>query len=162
MNAQNMLISDPNDNLNVILIGNNPLELSGYLSKLSNFKGVRFITSFRFNLMKSLMDIRNWKPHYIVIDDYFPSDQIRKFIRRIRNNVETQEIPVAILKSSNRHLPVTGVQDFLLKENFSAERLLNAIRNSRNIRKAQVILYKTYKRSRRHFLKFRESIDNML
>ena len=162
MTAQNMIVSDPNDNLNVILIGNNPSELSGYLSKLSNFQGVRFITSFRFNLMKSLMEIRKWKPHYIVIDDYFPTRQIRKFVKRIRRNVETQEIPVAILKSNNRHLPVTGVQDFLLKENFSAERLFNAIRNSRNIRKAQIILYKTCKRSRKHILKFRKSVNTLI
>ena len=162
MTAQNMIVSDPNDNLNVILIGNNPSELSGYLSKLSNFQGVRFITSFRFNLMKSLMEIRKWKPHYIVIDDYFPTRQIRKFVKHIRQNVETQEIPVAILKSNNRHLPVTGVQDFLLKENFSAERLFNAIRNSRNIRKAQIILYKTCKRSRKHILKFRKSVNTLI
>lgn len=162
MNAQNMIGTDPNDDLNVIMIGNNPSELSGYLSKLSNFQRVRFITSFRFNLMKSIMDIRKWKPHYIIIDDYFPTKQIRKFIRRIRRNVDTQEIPVAILKSNNRHLPVTGVQDFLLKENFTAERLLHAIRNSRNIRKAQIILYKTCKRSRKHFLKFRESFNSIL
>ena len=162
MNAQSMVVSDSNDNLNVILIGNNPSELSGYLSKLSNFQGVKFITSFRFNLMKSLLDIRKWKPHYIVIDDYFPAKQMRKFIKQIRRNVDTQEIPVAILKSNNRHLQVTGVQDFFLKENFTAERLVNAIRNSRNIRKAQVILYKTYKRSRKHFLKFRESFNSIL
>ena len=161
MGGQSMSISENPDNVNVMLIGNNPAEVSGYLSKLSNFKGVRFITTCCFNLRKSFMEIRNWKPHYIVIDDYFPRNQIRKFIRRIRRNVNTQEIPVAILKSSNRSILIKGVQDYLLKDSFTPERLYHAIRNSRNIRKAQVILYMTYKRSKRNFRKIRQFISDI-
>ncbi len=161
MSGQTMMLSENGDNLNVMVIGNNPAEVSGYLSRLTNFQGVKFITNCCFNLRKSFLEIRNWRPHYIMIDDYFPKEQIRKFIRRIRRNANTQEIPVAILKSNNQQMLITGVQDFLLKESFTPETLLHAIRNSRNIRKAQVILYKTYKRSKKHFRKIRDSFSHL-
>lgn len=161
MSGETMLLTNNPDNLNVMVIGNNPAELSGYLKKLSSFQGVRFITGFCFNLRKSMMEIRNWNPQYIVIDDCFSREQIRKFIRRIRRNVKTQEIPVALLKSNNKHILIPDIQDYLLKENFTPERLLHAIRNSRNMRKAQVILYRTYKRSKRNFKKLREFFNNL-
>ncbi len=161
MSGQTILLSENTDNLNVMVIGNNPAEVSSYLSRLTSFQGVKFITNCCFNLRKSFFEIRNWRPHYIVIDDYFPTEQIRKFIRRIRRNANTQEIPVAILKSNNRQMLISGVQDYLLKENFTPEMLVHAIRNSRNIRKAQVILYKTYKRSKKHFKKIRESFNRL-
>jgi hypothetical protein len=57
---------------------------------------------------------------------------------------------------------VNGIQDFFLKESFSAERLFYAIPNSRKIRRAQIILYKTYKRSRRHYQNISEKIREFL
>ena len=144
-----------------MMIGNNPAELSGYQYHLSQFEPVRFKTNFAFNLRRSFFEVRTWQPQYILIDDNFPSDQIRKFIRRVRKNVKTQAIPVALLKSSNRHLLISGIQDYFLKDNFNAERLYSAVRNSRNIRMAQVILYRSYKRGKRQFRKLRERLKNL-
>jgi CheY-like chemotaxis protein len=144
-------VNNAENGVKVMVFGNNPAEMSTFLTPLNRFEGAKFVTDFYFNLKYKYLRIQSLIPEYILIDDCYPRDQIKRFIKKIRRNVRTQEIPIAILKTRNIPLPFTGVQDYLLKDSFSPERLLYAIRNSRNIRKAQVILYKTYKRSRRQY-----------
>jgi CheY-like chemotaxis protein len=147
-----MKLTAPDPGYNVMLVGNNPQELSGLEHNLSVYHKTRFMAEVSFDLKDSIARIFKSKPNYILLDDCYPVIQLKKFIRRLRNNQDTFDIPVALLKSSNKsHILVDGVQDFILKENFSAERLLYAIRNSRRIRRTQIILYKTFKKSRKHF-----------
>ena len=141
-----------NKGYNVLIVGNNPKEMAGFYINLINFEKINFFTDVSFDLTESISVALKNRPNYILLDDCYPAKQLKKFINRIRNNNKTQDIPVGILKSSNKtHILVSGIQDFFLKDNFSAERLFYAIGNSRKIRRAQIILYKTYKRSRRHY-----------
>lgn len=146
-----MNLAETSDRYNVFLIGNNPQEMSSMENNLSKYHKMDFIADVGFDLRDSLAKVLKQKPSYILLDDFYPVIQIKRFIRRIRNNRETESIPIALLKSSNRHIRIDGIQDFFLKDNFSAERLFYAIRNSRRIRRTQIVLYKSYKKSRRHF-----------
>jgi DNA-binding response OmpR family regulator len=151
---------------NVLIVGNNPKELAGFYINLISFEKMNFFTDVSFDLTESLAVALKNRPNYILLDDCYPAKQLKKFISRIRNNNRTQHIPVGILKTSNKsQILVNGIQDFFLKDSFSAERLFYAIRNSRKIRRAQIILYKTYKRSRRHYQnlsdKLRDLIDSI-
>lgn len=139
------------DRQSVFLVGNNPQEISSMKKDLSKFHKMDFIADVGFDLRDSLSKILELKPSYILLDDCYPVVQVKKFIRRIRNNRKTEEIPIALLKSSNKYVRVEGVQDFFLKDNFSAERLFYAIRNSKKIRRTQIVFYKSYKKSRRHY-----------
>lgn len=156
-------MSETTKGYNVLIVGNNPKELANFYINLINFDRINFFTDVSFDLKESIsMALRN-KPNYILLDDCYPAKKIRKFISRIRNNNKTHDIPVGILKSSNKsQVLVNGIQDFFLKESFSAERLFYAIPNSRKIRRAQIILYKTYKRSRRHYQNISEKIREFL
>jgi CheY-like chemotaxis protein len=151
---------------NVLIVGNNPKELANFYINLINFDRINFLTDVSFDLNESMSVALKNKPNYILLDDCYPAKQLKRFINRIRNNNKTQDIPVGILKSSNKsQILVNGIQDFFLKENFSAERLFYAITNSRKIRRAQIILYKTYKRSRRKYQdiseKFKQFMDTI-
>ena len=148
-----------NKGYNVLIVGNNPKELANFYINLINFERIHFFTDVSFDLKESMSVALKNKPNYILLDDCYPAIQLKKFIRRIRNNNKTHDIPVGILKSSNKsQILVNGIQDFFLKENFSAERLFYAISNSRKIRRAQIILYKTVKRSRRQYQNLSEKI----
>lgn len=137
---------------NVMLIGNNPKELADYNSSLINEKKFRFVTDVSFDLMESIQSIFRNKPVYILVDDGLGIHALRKFIGEIRSKSKTKEIPIALLKSSNkRQLLISGIQDYLLKDNFSAERLYYSIMNSRKIRRTQIFLYKTYKKSKKNY-----------
>jgi CheY-like chemotaxis protein len=146
-----MELTENSDRYNVFLIGNNPQEISLMENNLSKYHRMDFIADVGFDLRDSLSKVFKNKPSYILLDDCYPVVHIRRFIQRIRNNRQTEEIPIALLKSSNRFVRIEGIQDFFLKDNFSAERLFYAIRNSRKIRRTQIVLYKSYKKSRRHY-----------
>lgn len=150
----------------VLIVGNNPKELANFYINLINFDRINFFTDVSFDLKESISVALKNKPNYILLDDCYPAKQLKKFINRIRNNNKTQHIPVGLLKSSNKsQILVNGIQDFFLKDSFSGERLFYAITNSRKIRRAQIILYKTYKRSRRQYQniseKFKKFIDSV-
>ena len=137
---------------NVMLIGNNPKELSDYSASLINEKKIRFVTDVSFDLTKSIQKIVQNKPGYILVDDLLGIQALKKFISELRSKSKTEEIPIALLKSSNKRLLlISGIQDYLLKDNFSAERLYYSIMNSRKIRRTQIFLYKTYKKSIKHY-----------
>ena len=157
-----MNITESGNRYNVFLIGNNPQEISSMEHNLTKYGKMNFIAEVGFDLMDSLSKVLKHRPSYILLDDCYPVVQIKKFIRRIRRNSKTEDIPIAILKSSNKHhLRVEGIQDFFLKDSFSAERLFFAVKNSRKIRRTQIILYKSYKRSRRHYSNIIRSLKNL-
>lgn len=157
-----MRITEPGNNYNVFLIGNNPQEMASLEHNLKKFNKTNFISQVGFDLRDSLTQVLKFRPSYILLDDCYPVVQLKKFIKKIRNNNRTQNIPIALLKSSNRyHVRVEGIQDFFLKESFSAERLFHGIRNSRKIRRTQIVLYKYYRKSRRHYRTIIRSLKNL-
>jgi len=146
-----MSFTESGDHFSVLLIGNNPQEISSMENNLSRYRKIDFVADVGFDLRDSISKVLKQKPSYILLDDCYPVVQIKKFIRKIRSNRKTEDIPIALLKSSNQYVRVEGIQDFFLKDNFSADRLFYAIRNSRKIRRTQILLYKSYKRSKRHY-----------
>ena len=136
-----MNIAETDNRYSVFLIGNNPQEISLMKTHLTKFNKIDFIAEVGFDLRRSISRVFKTKPSYILLDDCYPVKQIRKFIKRIRQNNKTQNIPIAILKSSNKHhVRVDDIQDFFLKDSFSADRLFYAIRNSRKIRRTLIAL----------------------
>ena len=146
-----MNLTESSKHYSVFLIGNNPHEMSSMENNISKYHKMNFIADVGFDLRDSLSKVFKQKPSYILLDDCYPVVQIKKFIRKIRNNRKTEGIPIALLKSSNQYVRVEGIQDFFLKDNFSADRLFYAIRNSKKIRRTQIVFYKSYKKSRRHY-----------
>jgi len=150
-----MNLTETGNRYNIFLIGNNPQEMSSMEHNLTQYNKMNFIAEVGFDLRDSIAKVFKNKPSYILLDDFYPVLQIKKFIKRIRQNSKTQNIPIALLKSSNNyHVRVDGIQDFFLKDNFSADRLFYAIKNSRKIRRTQIVLYKSYKKSRRQYQTF--------
>jgi CheY-like chemotaxis protein len=157
-----MNIYNSGNRQNVFLIGNNPQEMSLMQRSLARFNKMIFNAEVGFDLRDSISKILKIRPSYILLDDCYPVIQLKKFITRIRQNNKTHNIPIALLKSSNRnHVRIDGIQDFFLKDNFSAERLFFAIRNSRKIRRTQIVLYKSYKKSRRHYQSFKRFLKDL-
>ena len=142
-----MKLTETEDRYNVFLIGNNPQEMALMENNLTKFSKMDFIAEVGFDLRRSISKVFKANPSYILLDDCYPVKQIKKFIKRIRQNSKTQNIPIAILKSSNKyHIRVDDIQEFFLKDSFSPDRLFYAIKNSRKIRRTQIVLYKLNKK----------------
>ena len=140
--------------VNVLLIGNNPVELGYVYDFLKNFKPITFITKTSFSLKDSLSKLKE-KPNAILIDDNFNDGNIDTLIREINENEETREIPVTLLKTSNyKEVNVAGIADYLLKDSLSAEKLTRSIMNAIKFKKTRRYLYYNYKVNKRRFKNF--------
>jgi CheY-like chemotaxis protein len=140
------------DSLNLLLMGNNPIELSSILGKIRDSHNKSIITEIAFDI-KSLLDrLISFTPNYIVIDDNIGRKELHDALNQLHQNRKTRNIPVTVLKNSNyeESNSAPSVLDYLLKQNLSAESLFTSIRNSLKFRKTQLYLYKAYKNRKKH------------
>jgi CheY-like chemotaxis protein len=138
------------ESYNVLLIGNNPMTLDNIYGKLMNLKDKKMIIDFCFDCRKSIIRALRFRPHIIFLDDNINKKLIRKFIDRINRNQKTKDIPITLLKSSNYNEVVTsGVQDYLLKESITSERLYHTMQNAGRFKKTARILKIASRRRKR-------------
>ncbi len=136
-----------NDSLNLLLMGNNPIELSTILSKIKDSHSTGVITEIAFDIKSLLNRLIKFTPTYIIIDDNIGRKELSIALNELSQNRKTRNIPVTVLKNSNyeESNSAPSVLDYLLKQNLSAESLLTSVRNSLKLRKTQLYLYQAYK-----------------
>ncbi|HEX5170752.1 MAG TPA: hypothetical protein VFW11_16375 [Cyclobacteriaceae bacterium] len=138
-------IANESEEVNLLLVGNNPIELSAILGKIQSIRGKKIITEIAFDLKSLYERLMNFRPDYILIDDNIGKLELTQAIAALSNNRRTREIPVTVLKNSNYQESMgSGVLDYLLKQNISAESLFNTLKNSLKLRRTQLFLYKAY------------------
>ncbi|HET6544342.1 MAG TPA: hypothetical protein VFG46_27850 [Chryseolinea sp.] len=141
---------NPNS-LNVLLIGNNPMEMGTVLDKLKQVRAQKIITEIAFDLRSILERLMRFNPNFIFIDDNIGRLELQETLKQLSSNRKTKDVPITVLKSSNYHeaLGASSVLDFLLKQNLSADALYNAVKNSFRLRRTQLYLYKLYQKRKR-------------
>lgn len=144
-NYQNTKALDP---INVLLIGNNPIEMSSVLEKLKQVRGQRIITEIAFDLRSILERLLRFNPNFIFIDDNIGRNELAQTVQSLSANKKTKDIPITVLKNSNYHesLASSSILDYLLKQNLSPEDLYKTLKNSLRLRKTQLYLYQAYKK----------------
>lgn len=138
-------IASETEEVNLLLVGNNPIELSAILGKIQSIRGKKIITEIAFDLKSLFERLMNFKPDYILIDDNIGRSELTEAISALASNRRTRDIPITVLKNSNYQESFgSGVLDYLLKQNISAESLFNTLKNSLKLRRTQLFLYKAY------------------
>lgn len=134
------------DQVNLLLVGNNPIELSAILGKIEGIRGKKIITEIAFDITSLFERLMSFRPDYILIDDNIGKPELSEAINALANNRRTKNIPVTVLKNSNyqESMGSFGVLDYLLKQNISSDSLLNTIKNSLKFRRTQLFLHKAY------------------
>jgi len=141
---------NPNS-LNVLLIGNNPMEMGTVLDKLKQVRTQKIITEIAFDIRSILERLMRFNPNFIFIDDNIGRSELQETLKQLSSNRKTKDVPITVLKSSNYHeaLGASSVLDYLLKQNLSADALYNAVKNSFRLRRTQLFLYKIYAKRKR-------------
>ena len=122
------LVRKKKEHVNVLIIGNNPIEITSIYNGLNEYRGKNYIADVCFNIKDSLVKMIKRKPDCILLDDNLLLDQIKLLISKIRENSRFSGIPIVLLKSSNFNFAFGNeVQDFLLKANLSTEILSSTI-----------------------------------
>jgi CheY-like chemotaxis protein len=144
-NLQNVKALDP---INILLIGNNPIEMGSVLEKLKQVRGQRIITEIAFDLRSILERLLRFNPNFIFIDDNIGRNEMMETVKSLSTNKKTRDIPITVLKNSNYHesLASSSILDYLLKQNLSPDDLYKTVKNSLRFRKTQLYLYQAYKK----------------
>jgi hypothetical protein len=142
------------EKLNVLVVGNNPIELSKVFDNLSKVQGKWVITEIAFDLKSIFERLIRFRPHYILIDDNIGKAELKTTVDALLNTRKTKNIPITVLKNSNYHEAIgTGVLNYILKENLTGDSLYTALRNSLKFRKTQLYLYNAYKKRKGQLLR---------
>jgi DNA-binding NarL/FixJ family response regulator len=151
-NLQNTKALDP---INILLIGNNPIELGSVLEKLKQVRGQRIITEIAFDLRSILQRLMRFNPNFIFIDDNIGKNELMETVKSLSSNKKTKDVPITVLKNSNYHesLASSSILDYLLKQNLSPEDLYKTVKNSLRFRRTQLYLYQAYKKRKDLLLK---------
>jgi hypothetical protein len=138
------------DQLQILLIGNNPIDMSNIVDKINQISGARVITEIAFDLKSIVERLMKFKPNFILIDDNIGKDQLNEAVETLSHRPNTRHTPITILKNSNYEEACAsgGVLDYLLKTNLTGESIYRTVRNSLRFRRTQMYLAKAYKRRR--------------
>ena len=142
--------------LNVLLVGNNPIDLTRTLEKINQIHGRRIITEIAFDLRSIVERLMKFNPNFILIDDNIGKSELTQTINTLSKSRKTKDVPITVLKNSNYHESSTaGILDYVLKTNFSADSFYSILRNALRLKRTQLLLYKAYQKRKRQLGKLR-------
>lgn len=142
------------DTLNVLLVGNNPMEMGGVLEKLKQVRGQRIVTEIAFDVKSIVERLLRFRPNFILIDDNIGRHEMMVTVNTLSSNRTTKDVPITVLKNSNysESLGSASILDYLLKQNLSPEDLYKTLKNTLRFRQTQRYLYQSYNRKRGQLL----------
>lgn len=152
MTTKDTSTSEP---MHVLLVGNNPIELSAVLKKLQDVRGFKIVTEIAFDVKSIMERLIRFNPNFILIDDNLGKTELKETINTLSSNAKTKDIPITVLKNSNYHesLTANSILDFLLKKNLSSDAIYNTLKNSLRFKRTQLYLYQMYQKRKDFILK---------
>lgn len=140
--------------LNLLLIGNNPIEMSSILEKLRYIPGKKIITEIAFDLRTLFDRLATFTPNFILIDDNIGRAELSETVTALAQNRKTQNIPITVLKNSNYQeaYGAISILDYILKKNLSADLLLTTLRNTLKLKRTQLYLHQAYSKRKAQLL----------
>lgn len=147
------------ENMHVMLIGNNPIELGEVENKLKNLSTRGVNTETAFDLKSLLQRMVSFRPGCIVIDDNVGKYELSSLVNNLSHNKLTKDVPIVVLKNSNYAESLSnGVAEYILKASLTAESLYKAMINAFRYRKTTQYLYQTLRRQKINFKRRLRSI----
>ena len=133
--------------LKVLVVGNNPIELSRVFENLRNIQGSKLVTEIAFDFKSIRERLLTFKPNFIFIDDNIGKVELKNMVQSLNTRNKTKNIPITVLKNSNYQESVTfGVMNFLLKENLTPEALYKSFIYSMQFMKTHRYLLESYQK----------------
>jgi CheY-like chemotaxis protein len=142
------------EDLKVLVVGNNPIDLSRTFDSLSKITDHKVITEIAFDLTSIIERLTRFKPNYILIDDNLGQPELKATVLALIGNRKTRHVPITVLKNSNYHEAMnSGVMNYVLKETVTGDSLYTALKNSLKFKKTQLFMLQAYKKRKGHMLR---------
>ena len=125
------------------------------LDSINRVPGKKIITEIAFDIKGGLERLIKFRPNFILIDDNIGRVELAETVNALSANRRTKNIPITVLKNSNygESSARAGILDYLLKQNLSPEVLCSTLKNALKFRRAQLLLYKAYKKRKGQLLR---------
>jgi len=122
--------------ISVLLVGNNPIEMSLVYEKLHDLKDKikRIETAFSHADMLNKINLTN--PNCILLDDNLGTKPLKAIVEHV-NTLRKEAISITLLKTSNRQEITSGIQEYLMKDGIDSARIYTALRNALKFKKTQ-------------------------
>ena|SRR5688572_5373566 len=151
-------VTAASDTLRILVVGNNPIELSRLLTRIQQINDKKVVIETAFDMQSILSRLEKFKPDFILLDDNLGRSELRQVVKALHHAKETRGTPITVLKNSNYTEAIGGgVLDYLLKETLTGDSLYRALRNSLKFRKTQQYLYMAYKKRKGQLLRIFKS-----
>jgi hypothetical protein len=124
--------SQAEEKWNVLVVGNNPIELGYVFERLHGIRGRTILTEMAFDLQTILQRLALFRPQHIIIDDNVGQSALHDIVDKLYTG-RSSYVPITVLKNSNYQEAIgNGVMNFVLKQNLTSEllhlELLNSLR----------------------------------
>ena len=147
--------------MNILLVGNNPVELSDLYKQISSFKKGLLKATVLFDLRKIKQSVKNLNPSAIFIDDRYNPVELKRTINKIHGSDDTSHISITLMKSSNyNNHPELEADDFVLKDNVTGNSVYASIVNGRRFRKSRIYFKKAYRKRKGQLKEIREKVES--
>jgi CheY-like chemotaxis protein len=136
------------DSLNILLVGNNPIELGKTLETVKKFPARLVTTEIAFNLAGIWERLLKFRPNFILIDDNIGLHELGQTVSRLSSNPKTRDVPITVLKNSNYSGSVVtnNISDYVLKQNLTPEALYVSLLNSLKFKRTRQYIIRAYKK----------------
>lgn len=140
--------------LNVLLVGNNPIDLSRTEEGLGQIQNHQVTIETAFDLTSIFDRLSRFRPNFILLDDNLGSTGLRLIVQALQAHRKTKDIPVTVLKNSNYIDTINaGVMNYVLKQSITGEALYTAFMNSLKFKRTQQYLQQAYNKRRGQFMR---------
>jgi CheY-like chemotaxis protein len=141
--------------VSILLVGNNPIEMSRTLDLVKKLPGRRVVTEIAFDLASVLQRLISFRPSLILIDDNIGVSQVGQTVRNLSNDPKTRDVPIAILKNNNysSSLVINEPADYVLKQNLTLESIYTIFKNAIRLKQARIYFAMAYKKRKRQLLR---------
>ncbi|NOS92701.1 MAG: hypothetical protein HOP30_12320 [Cyclobacteriaceae bacterium] len=140
------------ETLNVLMVGNNPIELSSILDRLNQNRGGKINTEFAFDWKSSLQCLAYFSPSHIIIDDNIGKEELKLSVNKLQSFRKTRNIPITVLKNSNyQETAIAGILNYVLKSNLSPDSLYKSLGHSLKYKQAQEYLQEAFRKRKSQF-----------
>lgn len=142
------------DSVSILLVGNNPIELSRMLETIKKLPN-RVTAEIAFDLASIWQRLVKFRPNFILIDDNIGLHELSQTVSTLSANPKTKNVPITVLKNSNYSGSIVSsdIADYILKQQLTSESLYIALRNSLRFQQARKYLSKAYAKRKRELLK---------
>jgi DNA-binding NarL/FixJ family response regulator len=142
------------DKVHVLVMVNNPTELSAVFEMIRRIKVRPVVAEFAFNLSGTLQALSRFKPNYILIDDNIGRVELQHTVEHLAHHRKTKHVPITIIKNSNYLEAMnTGVMNYVLKHTLTPEALYKALVNSLKFKRTQMYLQRAYRKRKGQVIK---------